>query len=345
MSDDPAGGGTNTDPPSRAEPFVRTYHVTVATAVRDAEGNVVSTDSDGKPALRQGKILFEPHSWKDAAAGLQARVRELFGERRCVLSQRPIPDERALRPEHVVLQGQGVHWVELPPGTVDDEINHELGRTCETKLQRLGLLAAMRPFYVDAKKRVEFGDAEGHRLVLRNEPEGLVLEYSEGISVEHPTQRGPGVMLFTVPMREPAPLHISRALHKMAYLTLAVCQPEMVVATALDATRRLIVDGGAEHFRPISQQFLGGVPPGFNASFLLIADVESPTTAKVTDVHATIRLHHMLYRLTLAGAFPQELRGGPAAQYFEEPGEEGVRPVTLGFGFEDVTGPGLPPRE
>ncbi len=225
--------------------------------------------------------------------------------------------------EHVILQGLGTKWVRLPSGVVDDDVNNAASES-EGHLLQMGLMYALRPFYVRSKKESVFVGSNGDRVVLRNDPdEGFKIEIHSDRDLEL-REGGPGEITVKVPTDEPPTLSVSRALHKMAYLMFCVVRPDAIADPGLQATRDLIAKGDLGSYRPYTEAFVAGAAPGFNFRFLVLEREAG------TSVAANIRLHHMDYIVMLAGPLPPTPKGSTRKDTVE-PGGHTREEITWRF--------------
>ena len=270
--------------------YVGTYPVSISSAVELADGKV----------RRAGRrtLVLTPQTLEARIETLASEVHRCFGAPTCLLSLAPTDGDTNV--EHVLLQGLGVRWVELPKGFVRAS-NNNLVSAAEQQFLRCGLMGMLRPFYVGSKKEVGFDFPDGTTVKFVNDPSrGFEIHVVEpdGAPLRDlglPDSSREAVLRLEVPVTMPDPRAASAALHKLTYLTLCLADPAVALDAALQPTRDCILGHG--DYRPFAETFLPGAPPGFEAHF----GVSRRTDGGVGQVQAVVRLHHVRYTLGLAG--------------------------------------------
>lgn len=272
--------------------YVSIYPVVIDDAVEGQDGRL----------RRNGRrsFMLTPDTIGAFVDELAAAVHAKHGEPTCLLSLAPTAGDTNV--EHVVLQGLGVRWVELPTGLVRASVNNRIS-PAEQQFLRDGLMGTLRPFYVGGNKQVEFNLDDGTTIRFVNDsakgfeihvvqPEGAPLR-----DLGLPDEAGEGVLRLEVPVRIPNPRASSVALHKLAYLTLCMVDPNVALDEALQPTRDFVLGDSA--YRPYAETFIPAAAPGFEASFYV---ARSERSNELRQVQAVVRLHHVRYSVGLAGS-------------------------------------------
>jgi hypothetical protein len=271
--------------------YTGTYPLTIDHAVEEQDGNL----------RRTGRTEHEltPGTINTSVNALTTTIQGKFGRPTCVLSFAPIGDETNV--EHVLPQGLGARWVKLPKGLVLESANNNASKS-EQQFLRRGLMGVFRPFYVGSKKDVSFDFADGATVTFQNHPtEGFEISIVEPKDASPrdlglPDSAGPGMLRIDLPVDMPDPRAASVALHKLAYLTLCLVEPNVALDNALQPTRDFI--SGSGPYRAYAETFVPEAPPGFHACFYLVRQAK---TGVVRRVVAIVRLHHVRYTVSLAG--------------------------------------------
>lgn len=276
-------------------------------------------------------LALNPESWRNLVTNLESFLQTKFHDK-CLICGKSTTASNGAE-EHVVLQGLGIKWGKLPAGIVCKCCNNGCS-DAESRLLKLGLLGALRPFYVGSKKEKVFGDESTGKVILKNDPTDGFQMYFPYTKMEMPTsERGPGTLTIKVPLEEAATVHYSRALHKMAYLALATAHPNLALSEELSAVKQFIQCGAEEDYRPYCEDFVPGASPGVNIRFVVIGIKDKDNTIVLQKVLAALRIHHCCYSLSLVGDYPKEWRIG---RYLGHAMEEGTRPAELTFRFDSV---------
>ena len=271
---------------------------------------------------------YGPDTWLSAVG----RLEDSRGRSECLICRKLTTESPSTREEHVILQGLGPKWAALSAGFVCDNCNNGCSDS-ERRFLRQGLMSFFRPFYLRENKAVEFNDPSGRTVVFRNIPgEGFRIELTglTGLPDKVP-QPSSGTVSFKVPVEYPDPIHVSRALHKMALLALAVAAPEVGLSEALNDSRAFVAEPSDEIYRPFSEMFVCGAAPGFDFRYL-VSTQESSGSVRIDLIMVMMRLHHCIYGLSLVGGYQSEHARG---EYFREPRvKRGKQIVELIFGFD-----------
>lgn len=271
---------------------------------------------------------FTRDEWAKLATAALAERDRLIGEGRCVISP-DLSAATACSDEHVIPQGTGIRWIKLPRGATADR-NNARASDWERMFLRDGLMGMLRPFFVGGKKESTFTDG-GRRIVFRNDPDrGFIIETHDVETLSTPST-GPGTLHFVLPVAQAPTLAVSRALHKIAYLTLVTVNPAFAFSNAFDDIRRyLSVDEPA--YRPYAERFLPGAGPGANVTFHLRGVRIEGVGFGGDHAVATIRIHHALYVVPLVGEVPPVQMPGLA--WYLHPTGVGRKKVTLSFSYD-----------
>lgn len=286
--------------------------------------------------MKRDTLEFTPESWRSAASTLAEKVLEETGRNVCIISGQYIEEADRTKDEHVVPQGLGTRWIKLPPGLVHDEVNNDNSHG-ECELQRKGMLGVLRPFYISEKKCISFSsDDSNHRIVFRQCPDaGFSIEL-HGVGFDPDDEaHGPGHLSFSIPVEEPDPLQVSRALHKIAYLALCVRDPRFTHDARLFPVRAFITNGHRDRFRPYHECFIPDASPGFGFCYLFHM-IEIENKVQLAGLFCHFRLHHVEYTVDLycPGASLRELSPG---SLHNEPDKQLERAITtISFGFDKL---------
>ncbi|NET88764.1 MAG: hypothetical protein F6K45_11835 [Kamptonema sp. SIO1D9] len=280
--------------------------------------------------------MYDGNSWKIQVQNLKRKREEIFGKRICLISHEEIPEQNAKKEEHIILQGLGTKWIKLPPGFVCDEINNRTSGS-ELALLGTGLMGALRPFYLTKDKEVSFTDDCGNKIKLRNHHQrGFEIEYQGYEYINFPESSGSGEIRIRIPVQQSEPLKVSRAIHKIAYLTFCVHCAEwlqFILQKSFGHVREFIEIGTPETYRPYSEHFIPGAPPGFDISFI-VTTTEEQGQLQIQKVWTQMRLHHMGYSFSLVGDKPPLPKGIKNAKYYPKPivkNKVSYRDITFGF--------------
>ena len=94
-------------------------------------------------------LALNPGSWRHLVTNLESFQKIRFRDK-CLICGKSTTASNGAE-EHVVLQGLGIKWSKLPAGIVCKRCNNGCSYA-ESRLLKLGLLGALRPFYVGSKK-------------------------------------------------------------------------------------------------------------------------------------------------------------------------------------------------
>ncbi|MBI5536578.1 MAG: hypothetical protein HY898_27910 [Deltaproteobacteria bacterium] len=254
----------------------------------------------GKVRSVRTPLDVTPEHWRELVAVLRAKNTL----ETCLITRQRIPPAHAKKKEHVVLQGLGIHWAELPPGLVDDRVNNSASAAEKAFLQ-LGLMGTLRPLYVNARKSIVFQMPSGKRIEFAREPgDGFAIRLYGDFGDLPDEATGTGELTFRLPVEEPATLLVSRAIHKLSYLLLCVLDPDLALTSALDGTRAFIADPRSGNYRPFLEVFVPRSPSGFHVNVQAEWDGRKPGVGTLKRVLIRLRLHHVLYGLDLLGRLP-----------------------------------------
>jgi hypothetical protein len=286
---------------------------------------------------QEGATSYDGKTWKDGVEDLRSHVLNRFGSPTCLVTLAPLALGDGTKEEHVILQGLGTRWIKLPPGFVSDAVNNGLSGA-ELALLRKGLLGSLRPFYVTESKEAAFTDVHGRKVVFQHHAEK---GFSISVVGEDPplapqldaTGASSGEFVFRLDVEEPEPLAVSRAIHKIAYLALCVCMPELALSPLLDDARAQIRDGHADQFRPYCERFEAGAWPGFHLALQVEGTEIGEGEVAAERLIAMLRLHHATYIFTLAGSPFVPPEGADVVGYDNPSGpKEGRREIAWRFG-------------
>ena len=276
-------------------------------------------------------FALNPESWRHLVMNLESFLQTRFRDK-CLICGKSTTASNGAE-EHVVLQGLGIKWGKLPAGIICKHCNNGCSYA-ESRLLKLGLLGALRPFYVGSKKEKTFGDESTGKVILRNNPTDGFQMYFPYTKMEMAAlEGGPGTLTIKVPLEEAATVHYSRALHKMAYLALATAHPDLALSEGLSDARQFIQHGAEEDYRPYCEEFVPGARPGVNIRFVVTGIKDKDDTTVFQKVLAALRIHHCCYSLSLVGDYPMEWRTG---RYLGRAMEKGTRPAELTFRFDSM---------
>ncbi|MDY6785644.1 MAG: hypothetical protein SW833_24355 [Cyanobacteriota bacterium] len=268
------------------------------------------------------QTIYNKELWDARVESLKSKLEQEFGFPYCLVSRKTLKTEESKSEEHIILQGLGTKWIKLPPGFVADTINNGMSKS-EGDFLNNGLIGNFRPLYLTKRKSKLLKGEDGGEIELKNEPEtGTIMEIKgieipELYKVVSQKQQGPGE--FTLPIRYKVAqrLNVSRYLHKMAYLTLAVHRSDLFFELPLTSVQELIEQGTPETCRPYSEEFIPGAAPGFQLDFLMR---KQNLTEKVwiTNLFVRLKIHHVQYQFNLIGSQNYFLEEYGNLQYYPE---------------------------
>jgi hypothetical protein len=270
-----------------------------------------------------GEVDTETHTtelgvrdWRAHVVALQGRVKERFGDPVCLYTLERLGVGESTRREHVIPQATGTRWIELPPGLTSDAINNWMSHD-EMELQRRGMLGALMPFYANAARVVEFKQGDT-KVVLRNDPtKGFKIETHGLEPLDLPSTSVGGAFEIPIWVDEASPQSVSRALHKIAYLTLCVVHPELALSGALNIARSYIRNSDEQPYRPYAERFLPGALPGFSLGFGFEGSETKAGHFRAESILAAVKIHHVQYMFALVGGL--QLPEGPNVVAYRDP--------------------------
>ena len=234
----------------------------------------------------------------------------------CIISRQSIPEETFQTREHFVLEGLGFGWSLFPKGFgTCDRINQEFSRH-ELEWLRYGAMGMCRPLFVSDGKK---GPPEFHsptknnrRITFtRNSAGRRVIELRSDVPLDIPDQGQDGELKIKLSATESNSTSVSLALHKMAYLALLLAQPEIVLDSGFHSLVEFLNSPNQQTFRPFREQFISGASPGVTICFyvnmteILDERKDDHHVFGVDNVYVAMTIHHMIYFLSLMGAFPE----------------------------------------
>ncbi|MDP2309289.1 MAG: hypothetical protein Q8P18_24925 [Pseudomonadota bacterium] len=283
---------------------------------------------------------YTPETWRqrvDIVRALLARD----GQPVCPIGCEPIPPEHARKWEHVVPQAVGVKWVKLPPGVVDDRVNHALS-DCELDLFRTGTTAFLRPMYDTGNAEVPFDAGAGRTVTMAHHHERgceLHLRDGEKPTGEPPDESGPGEFHVSALVRQPRPDLTSRALCKAAYLMLVVHSPELALRDEFAPLREWLLNRKEGDRRPYGEKPVAGAP-GAQFKFLVGCEADGERVTALRWAVAMVRFGAVAYHVALLGeppGFDGMLDRDPDIHRFEDTKFDGrERRMTFTFGFDGI---------
>lgn len=250
------------------------------------------------------ETIFTPESWK-AKAEVLADVRDRrLGPGRCLVDW-PNKAAQDSPEEHVIPKASGIKWIFLPKGLVSQSFNSRAS-AWELEFFRKGMLGALRPFYVFGHKEIVFGDQNGGRVVFRNSPQDGFRIETHGVSPLPEVQRGgSGAIRFCLPVEYPPTRLASREITKIAYLVLAVINPEIALSDALSDVRTYLVDDQAP-YRAYGELFCPRRPGGVSVSYLVNGRHVIAGQCEISSIFAKVLIHHVQFVVHLVGAWPDQ---------------------------------------
>lgn len=291
---------------------------------------------DGSITIKNCDQDYNKEKWVSRVSYLNSEIIKNFQQPICLISREKLPDTEAQSEEHIILQGLGTKWIYLPPGFVNDKINNQMCSDEDNFLNK-GLMGALRPFYLTKKKSVSF-EHNGQKVELINDPEkGFLIDVEVFQKTNFYKNNGSGTISFRVPVKEPNPLSVSRAIHKIAYLSLCVHQPQLIIRDLFYNVRQLILQGTTETYRPYQEMFLPGQWPGFNISFFVDCVALDANHLVVINLWTILHLHHMVYNINLLGHQDHIFQEFANFQYYPQAkSHHKIRWVDLSFGFDKL---------
>ncbi len=201
-------------------------------------------------------------------------------------------------------------------------------------------MGMLRPFYAQEKKEITFPGNNGEAVTFRNNPaEGnrataqFIVEVS-GIDIQVKGEEGPGEFRLELPVKVGSTAAVSRALTKMAYLALAVVNPDLAFSQGLDDVRAYLRDDDAP-YRPYGECFRPRASPGAEMSFDVLCSSAGQTGLSATHLMSIIRIHHVEYLIPLFGEMPTfpSIEG---VTWFEAPVEAHTSKCAVVFRYESI---------
>ncbi len=283
---------------------------------------------------------YTPDTWKQRVETVRALLTQ-DGRSICPIAWEPIPPEHARKWEHVVPQAVGVKWVKLPPGVVDDRVNHALS-DCELDLFRSGTTAFLRPMLDTGNAAAVFDAGAGRTVTMAHHHErGFELHLRDGDKPtgEPPDECGPGEFHVSALVRQPRPDLTSRALCKAAYLMLVVHAPRLALRDEFAPLRDWLLHRKEGDRRAYGEKLVAG-PPGAHFRFLVGGEADGGRVAAVRWAVATVRFGSVAYTVALLGeppGFDGMLDRDPNIQRFNDTKFDGrQRRMTFTFGFDGI---------
>jgi hypothetical protein len=145
---------------------------------------------------------------------------------------------------------------------------------------------------------------------------------------------GKGSLTFDLPVVQAATLDVSRALHKVAYLTLAVACPQLAFSSSLDHVRRYLSSEDPS-YKAYGERLRPGSPPGASVVFCMQGEFVEQDVVQGREGFVLIRIHHAEYLVPLFGPTPSGPPSlFPGLHWYPDPIAEGTRAVTVAFQIE-----------
>lgn len=172
-------------------------------------------------------------------------------------------------------------------------------------------MGLFRPFYVLGKKRYEVPDSLGRKIVFANDPEsGFIVETHDYPPIDF-SGGGPGRLEFSLPIVQPRTLFISKALTKLAYLSLCMVMPDFALSSTFDGVRHYLAEDAGSYV-PYGERVILRAPRGVGLWYRLTGEM-SDNLLHGRDLIVGIRIHHMQYFVPLLGdldegRFPEKTR-------------------------------------
>lgn len=299
---------------------------------------------DGRTLARTSTVVATAESLGTLIQAALDSYPEEWGERRpCVVSMKAEPDEDFTTAEHLVPEGLGYEWTKAPAGTATcDRVNATFGNY-EAEWLRQGQMGYFRPFYVAEGKDdppAYYAPNKNSRQVwfTRSEDGRRVLNVTTDVTMNLPDGSGPGVIHIKVPHNEARVVGVSLALHKMALLLLWLCRGRMVFDPIFVSLREFLNAPSETNYRPFVQVTRQGAYPGVAARFVTLTapdPEDGPNSFVPESVHVELRVHHMLYALTLAGTSPA-LPGDLEWELWRDPDQKVPDTTPISFGFTSL---------
>jgi len=166
-------------------------------------------------------------------------------------------------------------------------------------------------FYVSGKKEVVFRYENGDRIVFQNTPhDGFKIE-THGIGLlQQLPHGGPGTIRFRLPVEYPSTRVASRAVTKIAYLVLAVINPDIAFSDALCDVRTYLVDDHAPYC-VYGELFCPQGPPRVSVSYWVTGRHIKADQCEIASIFAKILIHHVQYVVDLVGWTSTQMQSNP----------------------------------
>jgi hypothetical protein len=145
---------------------------------------------------------------------------------------------------------------------------------------------------------------------------------------------GPGILRLVIPVTQAPTALVSRALHKIAYLTLAVIQPELAYGSSFDGVRSYLNRDDAP-YRPYGERFLPGQAPGARLDFHYLGSQLDENRVGGNHLIAKVSIHHVEYVVPLLGDIPSELCAN-RFNWFPFPLPTGKKKITLEMAHQGI---------
>jgi hypothetical protein len=265
-------------------------------------------------------VLETTEDWTVTASSFQEMARKARGETgtRCILSMRTPEDGATFtRREHFVPNGFGYGWTAPGRGVgTCDEMNAAFGRF-EGEWLRYGKMGFFRPLFVAKGKKnppAYYAPSMKSPKIWVVREEGTLrrlLCFSEDVRHNLPERGGPADLVIRVAHMQARVEWVSLALHKMALLMLWLCKGSLAVDPAFDDVRRFLVSPGAATYRPFVETFESGACPGVELRYFVALRPIGDGLAGLDSVLCAMKIHHMQYRVMLAGSYPSTMPWTP----------------------------------
>lgn len=285
-----------------------------------------------------------------AAQSVSSYPAELQAQPFCIISRASTPEEQFNSAEHFIPEGLGYSWTKLPSGTATcDRINAKFSRY-ELEWLRFGPMGTFRPFFVEGGKNAA---PEYHAPKKSSRQFSFTRDPTDGTRIitlisdaplEIPKKAGPGEMTIRVQATEANSTYVSLALHKMAYLALWLAHPGMVLDAGFQPLLDFLNSPTKKTYRPFRERMIPGSSPGVEFKFYVRLNevtgetqIPSKRVFGVNEAHVALRVHHMLYFLTLLGSMPEgESWNGAELKEWQAPGEVPRSITEISFGVGGV---------
>ena len=284
-----------------------------------------------RPITRE--TIFTPESWRTRAEAL-ADVRDhRLGPQRCLVAW---PNKAATNSpeEHVIPQASGIRWIRLPRGLVSQPFNSQ-ALAWELEFFRKGIMGPYVRSMSSARRKSCFAtrtttgsSSEIPRMMVL----GLRLTGSAYFSTC--LAGGPGAIRFRLPIEYPPTRVASRAITKIAYLVLAVINPDIAFSDALSDVRAYLVDDHAP-YRAYGERFCPQGPPRVSVSYWITGRHIKGDQCEIASIIAKILIHHVQYLVHLVGDWPDRPAADEITWHVSEKASE-KRTSTLTMNYDEA---------